>query len=123
MIQGSVNDAYEAVVSFTVQGPSGLAREIAAVLDTGYSEFLTLPSALVSELRLPYVTSDQAVLADGSEVSFDVHEATVLWDGEPRRVDAYAADATPLVGMRLLDGHSLYVDVRDGGRVVIQAEE
>ena len=31
-----------------------------------------------------------------------------------------AADTTPLVGMRLLDGHSLYVEVEDGGRVVIE---
>ena len=30
------------------------------------------------------------------------------------------ADTTPLVGMRLLDGHSLYVEVEDGGRVVIE---
>ena len=27
----------------------------------------------------------------------------------------------PLVGMRLLDSHSLYVEVEDSGRVVIEA--
>ena len=36
-------------------------------------------------------------------------------------MEADAADTTPLVGMRLLDGHSLYIEVEDGGRVVIEA--
>ena len=34
-----------------------------------------------------------------------------------------AADTTPLVGMRLLDGHDLSIQVRNGGCVVIQTEE
>ena len=62
-----------------------------------------------------------AVLADGAEARFDVHSATVLWEDRPRRVYVYSAEATPLVGMRLLEGHSLYVEVEDGGRVVIEA--
>ena len=123
MIQGVVNAAYEPVVSLTVQGPSGQGPEIEAVIDTGFSEFLTLPPALVAGLGLPPVTSASAVLADGSEVTFDVYGVTVLWDGQTRDVVAYAADATPLIGMRLLDRHNLSIDVEDGGRVVIQARE
>ena len=34
---------------------------------------------------------------------------------------AYEADTTPLVGMLMLDSHSLYVEVADGGRVILQA--
>ncbi len=119
MIQGVVNPAYEAVIPLILQGPSGHMREIEAVTDTGYSGFLTLPPALVSELELPYVTSDQAVLADGSEVAFDVYDATVMRDGQPRLVYAFAAESTPPVGMRLLDSHSLHVEVKDRGRVAI----
>ena len=63
------------------------------------------------------------MLADGSEASFEVYDVTVLWDGQPRDVYTYAADSTPLVGMAMLDGHDLSVQVRDGGRVVIQAGE
>ena len=48
---------------------------------------------------------------------------TVLWDGQPRDVYTYAADSMPLVGMLLLDDHDLNIQVRDGGRVVIQAGE
>ena len=121
MILGRVNDTYEAVISLTVQGPSGHEREIEAVIDTGFTGFLSLPPALALELGLPFLTNESAFLADGSVVSFSVHEATALWDGKPRRIYAHLADATSLVGMRMLDSHDLSIQVRAGGRVVIQA--
>lgn len=121
MIQGYVNDAYEALVPFTLQGPSGQTKNTEAVIDTGYNGFLTLTRELVTELELPYRNRDLAILADGSEAIFDVYGVTVLWDGHTRYIDAYMSVATPLVGMRLLDGHNLNIVVADGGRVVIQA--
>lgn len=123
MILGAVNDSYEAVIPLTVQGPSGQAREVEAVIDTGFTGFLSLPSVLVVELGLPFLTNESAMLADGSLVRFDIHDATALWDGQPRRVYAHLSDTTPLVGMRMLDRHNLNVDVEDGGRVVIQSKE
>lgn len=123
MISGAVNASYEAVISLTVQGPSGLTRQIEAVIDTGFTGFLSLPLALVTELGLPFLTNESAMLADGSLAKFSVHDATVLWDGQPKRVYAHVSDAASLIGMRLLDSHSLYVEVEDGGLVVIQAKE
>ena len=123
MIQGVVNAALEAVVSLTVQGPTGQSREIEAVIDTGFSGFLTLPTALVEELGLLYQYRSRAILADGSEAFFHVYDVNVLWDSRLMRIETDAADATPLVGMRLLDRHNLNIDVEDGGRVVIQARE
>lgn len=121
MIEGVVNAAYEAALILSVQGPEGQSREIEAVVDTGYNGFLTLPPALVDELDLPFVTSGEATLADGSAVSFDIHMVTVDWEGQARPVEADAAETTPLVGMRLLAGHDLHVEVEEGGRVVIEA--
>ncbi len=120
MITGSVNANYEAVITVPVRGPEGQTRQVEAVVDTGFNRFLILPPALVTELGLPFVTSSPVILADGSEESFDVHDVSVIWDGQPRDVYAYVADATPLVGMSLLDMHDLSIQVRDGGRVVIQ---
>ena len=121
MIQGVVNDAYEAVVAISLRGPAGQARDIEAVVDTGYSGFLTLPTALVTELGLPFAYIGRAFLANDDEVSFDVHDVTVLWDGQPRHIKADATGSTPLVGMLLLDGHTLNVEVESGGSVVIEA--
>lgn len=120
MIEGVVNASYEAMVTLLLRGPDGDVRDIEAVIDTGYSGFLTLPPRLVAELGLPFVTSAQAILANGSEETFDVHSVTVLWDSRPVVVDAYASDTTPLVGMRLLDQYDLYVQVKHGGRVRIE---
>ena len=121
MIEGVVNAAYEAVVSLTLDGPAGQTRDIGAVVDTGFNGFLTLPPAVVAELGLPFVSIGRATLADGSEISYDIYGVTVLWDGQRIYIEADAADTTPLVGMLLLDGHDLNIQVRDGGRVVIQA--
>ena len=92
-----------------------------AVIDTGYSGALTLPPALVAELDLPYVFSSKATLAEDKVVGFRVHRVTALWDSGPRHVEADAVGSTPLVGILLLDDHDLSIQVRAGGRVVIQA--
>ena len=123
VIEGVVNAAYEPVITLAVQGPLGQSWNIEAVVDTGFNGFLTLPATLISELGLPFVSIGRATLADGSEIAYDVYGATVLWDGQAVFVEADAADTTPLVGMLLLDRHDLSVQVRDGGRVVIQAGE
>ena len=123
MIEGVVNSNLEAVVTLTLQGPSGHEREIEAVIDTGFNGFLALPPALVTELGLPFASIGRATLADGSESAFDVYHATVLWDDQPRYVESGAVGVDPLVGMSLLDAHSLYVEVADGGRVAIQSME
>ncbi len=121
MIEGMVNEAHEAVVTLTLQGPEGQAQEIEAVVDTGYSGFLTLPPELVGDLGLPFAYMGQAFLANDAEVDFDVHYVTVLWDGQPRDIEADATGSTPLLGMLLLHGHSLNIEVESGGPVVIQA--
>lgn len=121
MIDGAVNAAYEAALLLAVHGPEGRVRKIEAVVDTGYNGFLTLPPALVADLDLPFVTSGEATLADGSAVSFDIYTVAVEWDGRTRQVEADVAETTPLVGMRLLSGHDLLVEVENGERVVIKA--
>lgn len=121
MIEGVVNASYEAVIPLTLQGPAGQTRDIEAVIDTGFTDFLTLPPALVSELGLPFTNVGWAILADGSEAHFSVYRVTMLWDGQPRRAYAHMADTTPLAGMALLHGCNLSADVIIGGRVRVQA--
>ena len=122
MIEGVVNSAYEAVIPLSLRGPAGQAQGVEAVIDTGFTGFVTLPPSLVAELGLVFMGTSEATLADGSEVSFDAYDVTVLWEGQPRDVLIDEADTTPLVGMLLLDRHNLSIDVENGGRVLIQAK-
>ena len=121
MITGTVTADYEAVIRLFVQGPAGSAHEVNAIIDTGFNGFLTLPPALVTALGLMRRSRGRVLLANGSEELFDIYGVTVLWDGQQRYVEADAVDTTPLVGMSLLDGYDLHIQVADGGQVVIQA--
>ena len=121
MIEGTVNAHLEAVVTLPLRGPSGQAREVDAVVDTGFNGYLVLPPTLVADLGLPVVGDGEAVLADGSEAAFDVYGVTMLWDGQLRFVETGAVGVNPLVGMAMLENHDLSIHVREGGRVVIQA--
>lgn len=119
MITGVVNANREATIHLLAHGPSGQQQEVEAIIDTGFTGFLTLPPVLVQELDLAWLCRQPGVLADGSVKFFDVYIATVIWEGQPRIVEVEASDTDPLVGMSLLDRHSLRIDVLPGGVVTI----
>ena len=103
-----------------VVGPGGQEKQIEAVLDTGYTGSLTLPSAMVSALDLPFRGRESVVLGDGSESEFDIHEATLAWAGERRLTAIDVAETDPLLGMGLLLGNELMIQVVAGGTVALQ---
>ena len=121
MIIGMVNANREATMRLGVIGLQGPPQDIEAVIDTGFTGFLTLPPALVTALGLSWLCRQPGILADGRVEYFDVYIATVIWDGQPRTIEVEAADTEPLVGMSLLDRHSLRIDVLSGGVVTISA--
>lgn len=121
MITGVVTAYREALIRLVVRGLQGQEMELEAVVDTGYTGALTLPYTIIITLGLPFRGRGRALLADGSERVFDSYEATVMWDGRPRRVIADAADTDPLLGMTLLLGYELIVQVIAGGSVIIRA--
>lgn len=120
MITGYVNAEREAVIRLKVRGSQpGQEHEIEALIDTGFTSFLTLPPSLIAALGLPWRGFGEAILGDGSLHTFDVHRATVDWDGQERTIEADAADTEPLVGMGLIYGHELRIAAVDGGPVTI----
>lgn len=60
------------------------------------------------------------LLADGSAVSLEVYEAVVHWDGLLLRIPVHAAEGDALVGMGLLAGYQVTLQVIDGGQVLIE---
>jgi clan AA aspartic protease len=119
MIVGIVHGR-EPRIRLTIRGFGGHQREIEAVVDTGYTGWLTLPPTIVGALNLSWRTFGRGTLADGSVSFFDVYHARVVWDGRVRPVFVDEFEATPLVGMALLRGRELKMQVRARGKVTIK---
>ncbi len=119
MISGIVRGR-EALIRLTLRGFRGREQEIDAVVDSGYTGWLTLPPAVITALQLRWESCGRGILADGSVSTFDVYQAKVAWDGRLRRVFVDEFDATPLVGMSLLRGYEYKMQVRARGKVTIK---
>ena len=92
-----------------------------AVVDTGFSDFLTLPLIVVEELGLKFIYNLEAMLASGSVETLPIFAATVNWDGQARQIQAIVSTGMSLVGMRMLEDHDLHVEVKKGGSVLIES--
>jgi clan AA aspartic protease len=110
----------EPLIRLTLRGFRGRQQEVEAVVDTGYTGWLTLPPTVIGALNLRWRTVGRGTLADGSVSLFDVYQAKVVWDGRVRSVFVDEFDATPLVGMALLRGCELKMQVRARGKVTIK---
>jgi len=121
VITGFVTSEVEAVIRLSVYGSPGQVHDINGVIDTGFDGSLTIPPEMIAELNLHWRRRGQGILADGTARVFDIYRATVDWDGEQRHVDVHEANATPLVGMALMRGFELRIQVVDGGTVIIES--
>lgn len=119
-MQGIITRDREAVVSLTVLGADRQEARMDAIIDTGYTGTLTLPPDIIHALGLPPRGSRPVILGDGSEVSLSVYRATVLWHGQERDLQVLAADGGPLLGMSLLYGSRLLMDIIDGAAFTIE---
>jgi clan AA aspartic protease len=120
MMMGSVNSHREAIIQFVVLGENHQRQAIKAVIDTGYSVFLTLPSAIITTLGLTWYMQEEGILGDGSLCMFNVFETTVIWDGQIKSIEINESETDPLVGMGLLDGYELNIQGFAGGLVTIK---
>lgn len=116
---GTVNADLEPLLQIAVHDASDQPHDVEAVIDTGFNGFLTLPPWLITALGLQWLCRQEGELADGSVLTFDVYVATVGWHEQSRTIEVEAADAQFLLGMALMKGSELRIQVEDGGAVAI----
>ncbi len=120
MITGQVTPDREAVIPVEVRGTEEQQEGFTAVLDTGFTEYLTLSSETIARLGLKQVHTAQVVLGDGSEVQIPVYRVEVIWHDQWRLIYVHATEGGALVGMSLLYGSVLRIRVIDGGEVTME---
>jgi clan AA aspartic protease len=120
MMQGWVNQNCEAMLPIVVGHDNASKQMVEALIDTGFSGFLSLPLSMIKSLELPWIFSDFVTLGDGSEAIFQMYRATVIWDGQYKVVDVAASESEPLLGMSLLYGFKLQIEAMERGIVTIE---
>jgi clan AA aspartic protease len=119
MITGTVNADFEPIISLSICGSDDNIYPHNAVVDTGFNGWLSLPPQFIAQLDLKWKRRGRAVLGDGSECVFDVYEAVLVWDGDHITIPIDEADSDPLVGMSLMEGYELTVQIFEGGSVTL----
>jgi predicted aspartyl protease len=93
MIEGAVYGRTNAIVELTLRGPDGQEERLDFKVDTGFD-------------------GDRVILCD-------LCKGRVEWGGVSRSVDVQVSDSVSLLGMALLAGHQVRIDVVNGGLVRI----
>jgi clan AA aspartic protease len=121
MMHGIVDQNCEATIRLVVGNVDSRKQMIDAVIDTGFTGFLTLSLSVLTSLNLQAYRREAGTLGDGSTCIFDVYRGLIIWDGESRPIDINASETAPLVGMSLLYGYRMQLDAVEGGMVTIQS--
>ena len=118
MITGKIRNERLAIIEVEVIGLNQRVK-IEPILDTGFTGYLTLPEFLIDYLRLPQIGTRRTIIAHGSAVILDLYLARVIWHGKERYIEVLQTDKQPLVGMSMLRGSRLTLDVVPDGDVTI----
>ena len=118
-----VTGEQQALVVVDIVDGEDLLQPIEVILDTGFTDYLTLPSDSIQELGLPSVGRRTFELANGELFEFDAHLATVEWHGRLSDALVLKSDSAPLLGMTLFWGSRVTVDALADGQVTIEELE
>ena len=118
MITGTIRNERIAIIEVEVIGLNQRAK-IEATLDTGFTDYLTLPEFLIDYLKLPRIGTRHTIIAHGRAVFLNLYLAKVIWHDKERDIEVLQTDKRPLVGMSLLRGSRVILDVVTNGDVTI----
>ena len=105
-------------VIFRLQNQPDITLEF--VVDTGFTDALTLPLEAVIALRLPFDYNLTVNLANDTDAVVPVHRATIFWQGSERTVRVFATGRRPLLGTALLEDCELTAQFRESGLVFVE---
>ncbi|RLS51939.1 MAG: clan AA aspartic protease [Planctomycetota bacterium] len=103
MMTGWIDADCQAIVPLAVKHRGSFAPDasIEFLIDTGFTGYLSIPSAWVDRFGLSVIDIQRGITADGRAVYFETVDVTILWHDEPRVIRAQVLEE-PLIGTRLL---------------------
>ena len=124
MIQGWVEEnaggRLEGWLTVSVESASAGLRECEVVVDTGFTDWLMLPDAVINDLGLVSEGKITVTLATGEESQVDYYITRALWRGELNWIEVIGSIDQSLLGLEMLRGNRLAMDVWQGDEVVIE---
>ena len=120
MMHGQVNSRYQAMISLTMYTANGAEITFPDVLiDTGSDAEVVASASVIQLLGLYYLEPIDLLQADDEAVTVAMFLGEILWNGSRRRVKVVRTGESLLIGMGLLRGHQMNMDIRPGGSVQI----
>ena len=118
MISGVVQGLIP-IVPLVLEDRGGGLAQFRFAVDTGFNGFLSLPPADLQRLGLTPAGEEVVTLVDGSNQSRRAYRAVVHWRDERHEVRVLET-GLPLLGMALLSGNRIAIDVVEGGPVSVE---
>lgn len=91
--------------------------QIDCVVDTGFSEAITLPIAAIATMRLSFIEDVRFNLANDATVVLPTYSATIVWHGKDLIVRVLGSGRKPLIGVALMWDYLLGIDFVENGIV------
>ena len=120
MIVGRLNQDLDPLVAISIADSRGSFRSLEAVLDTGFGGYLTLPERAIQRLGLELAGERRITLGTGESRMVNAYSAVVSWIEQRRDVIVFESASETLLGMALLRGYRVSLDVREDGEVVVE---
>jgi len=114
MISGVLGKANRPLVPLIVGWNRGI-QEIVALIDTGFSGEVKIPSKMVEELGLGITHTEQVLLANGEHAYMRASLAFVAMEGDTKEMNVLISEGPAVIGGGLLKlfGYKLVVDYKN----------
>ena len=120
MVSGTIRSLVP-IVPLIILDRNSTPQQYNAILDTGFIGMVSLPPSSIERLGLTDPSTEAVTFANGETGECNVYPATAIWNGERYSVSVYELGTEPLIGMELLNGSHVGMDVYEGGPIAIEA--
>ena len=98
-----------------VEGTEGSSEIFQALLDTGFTEYVALPSHEIEKLNLTPLRKVVLEFANSTHRVVQTYSATIIWCDVRRTVVVHEVGQRPTVGMELIADTHVDFDAQDLG--------